>query len=228
MIAEHKCEIETFSFSDEQLMKVGADTALITMKVTANGTCGGPKMPSPVISASLYVRMDREWKAGWHGEVAVVDPTSWRAPPKTAVRTVTDAKTANNKPVENKPASSSETDALQAVERSVWEAWMKRDGKTLDELTAKELSFVNIFGGYFANRSDTLKDWSDTKCEITSVGSSDASSISVTDDTSILFHIGGAEGTCFGQQVPPVFGTSIYVKDGGVWKVAFTMNMPAL
>ena len=120
----------------------------------------------------------------------------------------------------------SETRALAAIERSVWEGWMNRDAKLLDSLTARELAFVNIFGGYFTNREDTLKNWSENPCEIKSVDVADASSVSVTDDTSILMHKGTANGTCFGQPVAPILGTSIYVKEGSAWKLAFTMNMP--
>ena len=104
---------------------------------------------------------------------------------------------------------------------------MNRDGKKLDSLTARELAFVNIFGGYFKNREDTLKNWTENPCEIKSVDVADATSVQVTNDTSILMHTGTANGTCFGQDVGPVLGTSIYLKDGSAWKVAFTMNMHA-
>jgi hypothetical protein len=104
---------------------------------------------------------------------------------------------------------------------------MVRDAAKLDALTAKDLAFVNIFGGYFSNRADTLKNWTEHECKIQSVDSADGSTVAVTGDTSILFHTGSAEGTCYGHEVGAVFGTSIYVKDGAAWKLAFTMNMPS-
>ncbi|MEO8574305.1 MAG: nuclear transport factor 2 family protein, partial [Pyrinomonadaceae bacterium] len=171
------------------------------------------------ISASLYVRNSTEWKGAWHGEVPIVNPTApppaktgdKDAEPKATIRSMAD----------------SETRELAAIEKSVWEGWMNRDAKKLDSLTARELAFVNIFGGYFTNRADTLKNWTENPCEIKSVDVTEASSVSVAVDTSILIHKGTANGTCFGQQVGPVLGTSIYVKDGSAWKLAFTMNMPA-
>lgn len=230
MIAEHKCDIKSYSFTDEKLTNVGAATAIISMKVTTDGACEGQKIPSPVISASLYIRNGAEWKGAWHGEVPVVDP---KAPPPVKA----DDKKAAEPPAETgdkdadpKAANSTadgETAALAAIERSVWEGWMNRDARMLDALTARELAFVNIFGGYFTNRTDTLKDWTENPCEIKSVDVADASSVSVAGDTSILFHKGTANGTCFGQKVGPILGTSIYVKDGPAWKLAFTMNMPA-
>jgi hypothetical protein len=219
MIAEHKCEIRSFAFSDEKLTNVGASTALITMKVTADGSCDGRRMPSPFISASLYVLIGTDWNAAWHGEVAVVDPS---APPQS---------NADDKKLPDPAAAGiiddGPTAELAAIERSVWEGWMSRDAAKLDSLTARELAFVNIFGGYFKNRVDTLKDWTANPCEIKSVDVADATSVSVTDDTAILMHRGTANGTCFGQKVDPILGTSVYVKEGPKWKLAFTMNMPA-
>src|SRR5688500_3291245 len=169
MITGHKCDIKSFLFSDEKLTNVGAATAIITMKVTPEGTCDGQTL-APFISGSLYVRDGTEWKGAWHGEVTIVDP---KAPPP--------AKTAR-KDVENEPIRSmpdSETRELAAIERSVWEAWMNRDGPMLNNLTARELAFVNIFGGYFTNRADTLKNWTENPCEIKSVDIADAGSVSV-------------------------------------------------
>lgn len=217
-ITEHKCEIKSFSFSDEQLTNVGATTAIITLKVAADGTCDGRAIPSPFISASLYVRNGADWKAAWHGEVPIVDPA---APPPA--KTVD--KDAGPKPV-IRTMHDSPTRDLAAIEKAVWEGWMNRDGVRLDSLVARELAFVNIFGGYFKNRADTLKNWTENPCEITSVEVANPGSVSITDDTSILMHKGIANGTCFGQKVDPILGTSVYVNDGSTWKLAFTMNMP--
>ena len=220
LIAEHKCKFKSFAFSDEQLTNVGASTAIITMKVAADGTCDGRPMPSPSISATLYVRSGADWKGAWHGRVAVVDP----AAPPTA--------NANDRKLPEPTAATVPNDgptaALAAIERSVWEGWMNRDGAKLDALAARELAFVNIFGGYFKNRTDTLKNWTENPCEIKSVDVAEPTSVSVTEDTAILMHKGTANGTCFGQKVDPILGTSIYVKDGSAWKLAFTMNMPEM
>jgi len=80
MIAEHKCDIKSFSFSDEQLTKLGPVTAIITMKVTADGTCEGQKIPSPYISASLYVRNGTGWKGAWPGQIPGIDTAAPAAP----------------------------------------------------------------------------------------------------------------------------------------------------
>ena len=235
-IGENKDDIKGFTFSGEKVTKLGAATALLTMKAAAEGLKpGGNKLPN-VISATLFVRQGADWRAAWHGEVPVIDPKDLEAPAKAAVtapdysspvaRNIVLARMTDTSSSGAKPAANAETASLAAIEQSVWEAWMKRDAKRLEELTAADLAFVNIFGGYFTTRADTLKDWTEHKCEIKSVKSSDATSVAVTGDTSILFHKGTADGTCMGQKIGSVFGTSIYIKDGTTWKLAFTMNSP--
>ena len=44
----------------------------------------------------------------------------------------------------------------------------------------------------------------------------------------LLTHTGTANGTCFGAKIGPISGNSLYVKTGKGWKLAFTMNMPAM
>lgn len=235
-IGDHKNDIKGFTFSGEKVTKLGAATALLTMKAEAEGlTPEGKKLPN-VISATLFVREGTDWRAAWHGEVPVIDPADLPTPAKAAVtvpeasspvaKHIVLAKMTDTRSAGAKLAPDAETASLAAIEQAIWEAWMKRDAKRLDELTAGDLAFVNIFGGYFTTRSDTLKDWTEHKCEIKSVKSSDAMSVAVTGDTSILFHKGTADGTCMGQRLSPIFGTSVYVKEGTTWKLAFTMNSP--
>jgi hypothetical protein len=38
---------------------------------------------------------------------------------------------------------------------------------------------------------------------------------------------GSADGTCDGQKIMPLWGTNVYVKDGGTWKMAFGFETPA-
>jgi hypothetical protein len=44
----------------------------------------------------------------------------------------------------------------------------------------------------------------------------------------ILRFTGTVDGTCYGQKMNSViWGTSVYVKHGGVWKWTFGINLPA-
>jgi hypothetical protein len=115
---------------------------------------------------------------------------------------------------------------MMAVEKSVWEAWMAKDAAKLQELTTPDLSFQNIYGTYFANKADTLKNWTSTYCDIKSVSVTNGDGTLLSPAIGILNRTGTAEGSCNGQKLPPVpiYGTSVFVKDDDSWKLAFSLN----
>ena len=199
---------------------LGNDAALITYKTTVDGTCGGQKVPANSWAAGVYVRDGDKWKGAFHAEAPVVDP---KAAPAKAV----DKKEAPRED-EAKPADrDAGTDAMLAVEKAVWEAWKAHDAKKLEDLTARDISFINIFGTYFATKADALKDWTGAGCDAKSVSVTDAAGTMLSPTVGILTFKGAADGTCFGQKVGPIWGTSVYVKDGDAWKWTFGINLPA-
>jgi hypothetical protein len=214
------CEIRSYALSDEQMSPLSSDAALITYKTTVDGTCGGQKVPANSWAASVYVGDSGKWKRVFHAQAAVVDPKAAAAKPV--------AKKEAPKADEAKPADrDAGTDAMLAVEKSVWEAWKDHDAKKIADLTARDISFINIFGTYLATKSDALKDWSGAGCEVKSVSVTDAAGTMLSPTVGILTFKGAADGTCYGQKVGPIWGTSVYVKDGNAWKWAFGINVPA-
>lgn len=116
---------------------------------------------------------------------------------------------------------------MLAVERTVWEAWRAHDGKHLEALTAKDISFINIFGTYFASKAAALKDWTGTGCDVKSVSVAKAARTMLSRSTGILTFEATADGTCYGQEVNSViWGTSVYVTHGDAWKWTFGINVP--
>jgi hypothetical protein len=214
------CEIKSYALSDEQMNLLGNDAALITYKATVDGTCGGQRLPANSWAASVYVGDGDKWHGVFHASAAVVDPTA--APAKPVAR----AEAHNDD--EAKPADrDAGTDALLAVEKTVWEAWKDHDAKRIAELTASNISFINIFGTYLATKADALKDWSGAGCDVKSVSVTGAAGTMLSPTVGILTFTGAADGTCYGQRVGPIWGTSVYVKDGNVWKWTFGINVPA-
>lgn len=212
------CEIRSYALSDERMTQLGQDAALLTYTSTVEGTCGGQPVPARSRAASVYVRDGDRWKGAFHAEAPIVDP---RAAPATPV--ATQGATAGSAA---RPAGAG-TEALLAVEKAVWEAWRAHDAKTIEELTTREISFINIFGTYFANKADALKDWTGPGCDVKSVSVTDAAATMLSPTVGILTFTGGADGTCYGQKVGSVWGTSIYVKEGDAWKWTFGINLPA-
>ena len=227
--ASQKCEIKSYSLSDDQMRMAGPDVAILTFKASQDATCDGKKNPVNVQSASIYVREVDKWKAVFYAEAAIIDP---KAVPATRV-TTKDGKPLDEggKPLpkeQTKPAApDAATDALVPAEKAVWEAWKNHDGNKIAELTTKDISFINIFGTYFATKADALKDWTSPGCDVKSVNVTNAAATTLSPTAAILTFKGGADGTCFGQKVGPIWGTSVYVKEGDTWKWTFGINLPA-
>jgi hypothetical protein len=215
------CEIKSFSLSDERMTPLSNDVALVTYKATVEGTCDGQRVPANSWAASVYVRDGDQWKGVFHAQSPVVDPAAAAQKP-LANQEVPEASRAKA------AARDAGTDAMLAVERTVWEDWRAHDAKKIDGLTAKDISFINIFGTYLATKAEALKNWSGTGCDVKSVSVTDAAGTTLAPTVGILVFTGSAEGTCYGQAVGPIWGTSVYVKEGKAWKWAFGINTPAL
>lgn len=214
------CEIKSYALSDEQVNLLAKDAALITYKATVSGTCGGQMLPMNSRAATIYVRNDGTWKRAFHAQDAIVDPKQIVPQPGGRHRTIHED--------DVQPATrTASTDAMIAVERDLWEAWRVHDTHTIGDLTAKDISFINIFGAYLPTKADAMKDWSATYCDVNSVSLNDAMGTMVAPTVGILTFKAAADGTCYGQQVGSVWGTSVYVKSGDVWKWTFGINLPA-
>lgn len=252
MIAGVKCDIKSMGLTEPATSMIDADTYALSYKATWDGTCNGPdgkpmKVPSPVRSASIWVRSDDKWQAVFHGENLIVDlknppkaepaapPKKPAAPskneaPKKEGKTAINSNTASNTAAPAQATPDVNTDALVKVELALWEAWKAHDAKRLDDLLARDVSFVNIFGTYLATRADALKDWTGANCQIKSVSVTDGFASALSPTVEMLTRKGTADGTCGGQDVggTVIWGVSIYVKEGDAWKFAFGMNSPAM
>ena len=248
MIAGVKCDIKSMDLTEPAMSMIDADTYALSYKATWDGTCNGPDgkpmtVPSPIRSASIWVRSGEKWEAVFHGENLIVEP---KAPPKAAPgappkkpekvepkkddQTAANSNTASNTAAAARATPDDNTDALVKVELALWEAWKEHDAKKLDDLMAKDVSFVNIFGTYLATRADALKDWTGANCQVKSVSVTDGFATALSPTVEMLTRKGTADGTCGGQNVggTVIWGVSIYVKDGDAWKFAFGMNSPAM
>jgi hypothetical protein len=214
------CEIKSYALSDEQVQALGNDAALITHKTTVDGTCNGQTVPPSSWVASVYVRDGDTWKGAFHAEAPVVDPKA--APPRPVDVNETFQK--NEATSADRDAG---TDALLAVEKKLWEDWRTHNAKKIGDLTARDISFINIFGTHLATKADALKDWSAPYCDVKSISFTDVAGRMLSPTVGILTFKASADGTCYGQKVGPIWGNSVYVKHGDVWKWTFGINLPA-
>src|SRR5258705_6653601 len=86
MIAGVKCDIKSMDLTEPAMSMIDADTYALSYKATWDGTCNDPdgkpmQVPSPIRSASIWVRSGDKWQAVFHGENLIFDPKN---PPKPA------------------------------------------------------------------------------------------------------------------------------------------------
>ncbi len=172
MISGVKCGVQDgWTFTKPQLLKIDDDTYVLSYESNIEGSCTvdgkSEKIPSPVRAATVWVRNGEKWLAAFQGENLIVDPT---APPpadkkddKAAANTSTAAV-----PASAEPTADPITEALMTVENSAWDAWMTKDAKKIEDLTAKDIAFVDIFGAYSANKAAAIKVWTGSTCQISS------------------------------------------------------------
>ena len=217
-LTDTKCDIKSFSFSDEQITPVGNDVAILTMKAVQDGVCDGKAIPANLWAASVYAREGNDWKSVLYAESPIIDP---KAPP-TVVKPAS-APAAASSPDGAKPDAPA--DPVLAVEKAVWEAWKNKDNKALDGTLAP--GFFWLSGAGRSDRAASLKMWStDNKCEVKSVSLFDAKTVSISPDVSMLTFKGGGDGKCEGQPLLTQWYGSIYQKSGDTWKPVFGTFIP--
>lgn len=214
------CDIKSYALSDERMSLLSNEAALLTYKTTVDGTCAGHKVPVNSWAAGIYVRDGDKWKGAFHAEAPIVDPKDTAAKPAAG-------KGLSKKDDAESTATDPATAVMLTAEKAIWEAWKDHDAKRIEDLTSGEISFINIFGTYFATKADALKDWTGNGCDVKSVSVTNAAGIMLSPTVGILTFNGAADGTCFGQKIGPIWGTSVYVKHGDEWKWAFGINLPA-
>ena len=245
MISEHKCDLKTFSLTEPHVTPAGADAAVLTYKATADGTCEGQKLPSTMTVATVFVRSGDTWKAAYHNEVALIEP---KGDANTNTGTASDA-AGNETKSEPAPASNMSTmsnanktsaatnsnvassgdaltDALMAVERKGWEAWMKQDATAMQSVTTNDVTFVDSMGKVSKGPGGAMKVWMDGSCKVSSVDVSDGKATMITKDAAILTYKGTAVGTCGPAKLEPLWGTTLAVKEGETWKAVYIFETP--
>jgi len=206
------CDVKSYSFSDQKLTNLGSDVAVLTFKSEQDAVCAGKKAPSPVYSATVYVREGDKWKNILYMESPVVDPktTKFATPPPAPKATAT---------------SDALTDQLMAVEKTEWEAWKTRDRKALESAMTSNFA---VSGGYgYNSREDILKRWSEPKCKGLDYTFADAKGFNVTPDVTLVTYRADVKGSCDdGPIAPSMWVASFDMKEGGEWKNAFYVDRP--
>ena len=156
------------------------------------------------------MRDGETWTSAFYNEAQA--PLLNAAPPKPAAKPARETK-----PAADAKRADALTASLQALELKGWEAWKNKDGKTLDELMTTDFTFIDKSVGR-NDKATTLKTWAEAKCEVNGVSITEALAKSLSSDAAILTYKGSVDGKCDGAAVAPVWGATVFVKDGETWK----------
>ena len=244
MIGSFKCDVKTWALEDPQMVKIDADTYVMSYKGNFDGSCTGPdgkaeKLPSPMRAASLYTRSGEKWVGAFHSETMIIDPKAPPPPPAKAeakkAEPKKDDKAAGNSnaaaaPAPAKPTPSANTDALVKTHTAGWEAFKAKDAKWFEANLTADASLVDPIGGWMSGKANIIKQWTETmKCEgITKVNVTDGFSTALSPTVELLTLKGAADGKCDGQANGPLYQSAVYVKEGDAWKLAFMFESPAM
>lgn len=232
LVAGVRCDVkEAWRLDEPRLSEVDADTYVLSYRGTFDGTCTvegkTERAPSPVRAATVWLRSGEKWRAAFHGENPIFDPRATQVPHVEFAATKDASSAAAPAAPDGAPgaaAADPETAAMVAIETAVWEGWAARDTQALEELTAADLAFVDIFGNVTSGKAETLRFWTEHSCDVQSARAADGTGTFLSSTVAILTFKGILEGTCGGQQFPLIYGTSVYTRDGDAWKLAFTLN----
>jgi hypothetical protein len=210
----NKCEVKGYSWSDQKLTNVSADVAILTFKAEQDATCDGKKNPSPVYSATVYVREGDKWKNLMYVEQPVMDPKNMPKSYPAAPAMKAD---------DSKPDAT--TDQLMAVEKKAWEAWKTRDKAGVDASMSKDFAYYGGIG--YTDRASTLARWGEEKCEGLDYTLSNARGMQVTPEVMLVTYVADVKGKCGGNPLAPSSWTASFdVKEGNDWKNAFYIDAP--
>lgn len=215
MISANPCEVKSYSMSDEQLTNVSPQVAVITMKVTADVTCEGKKMPSPVTSVSIYVREGSDWKGAYHSEVPIVSAGSKPGQPPPPP------------PAASAPQSNTALAAtLIERERFIWGAWKSHDAAKIGDFISTNASAVGMMGDRLATKADIVKSWTEP-CDVKDITISNEHAVEISPGVALFLYKSTATGTCGNNPVLPQWAGTVYLKEGDIWKGAFFIASPA-
>jgi hypothetical protein len=238
MISGTKCEVkEGWQLTEPHMAKIDNDVYVLNYRSNVDGSCMSDGkieiLKGPFRASTIWARNGEKWQAVFHAETLIVDQSAPQAAAKKEMPKEDDKRSSKVNPAAatKSPATSPSnplTDALMAAERAVWNAWKNKDGKKIEELTASEITFVNLFGTYFANKAECIKDWTGSLCDVTGVTLSDGIASEISPTVGILTATGTATGNCGGTDISSIkiYANSVYVKEGDAWKWAFGFNSP--
>jgi hypothetical protein len=114
-----------------------------------------------------------------------------------------------------------------AAEKKAWEGRRSHDLRALAEVTMQDLVYVDAAGNSPVRRDEAVKLWMGPDCKISSYSLTEPLARPIATNASILTYKATLNGSCGTGSAKSIWGTTLYMKEGGGWKALLIFNRPA-
>ncbi|REJ76230.1 MAG: nuclear transport factor 2 family protein [Acidobacteria bacterium] len=245
-ISSDECDIKSARSTDSKVTEIAEGVAIQTGKNDVDGTCEGKDLPDSQF-VTLLVKDGDKWKAAYHqtrpieaasddsGDGDEAEKSEGGEKPAAEAENGDDAENKEGAAEAEKPAAppmpkfsndEAAAEELTKLETDLWAAWAEKDTKPFEGVLADD--FIELTADGPKDRAAILKQIAEHNCEIDSTGLSEAIATKVADNMYVFSYYGRATGKCDGETIPsaPNYTTTVFRKDGDVWKAVFHMGTP--
>ena len=220
-ISGTKCNIRHgWSLTDPVLEKIDDDTYVFTYTTALTAIAPSPKQTQKEAScrsATVWVKRGEKWRAAFPAVRSrssipklFQETLKQEGPKKASVARAW-------LPGQVKPP-------WVTAENSIWDAWKIRTPGRSRSLTTADITFVDIFGNYFKNKPDAVKDWTVHMRSERFFANQRSRHLSFTNRRHLTL-AGSVDSDAAARNLRRSTAR-VYVKEGDMWKWAFGFNSP--
>jgi uncharacterized protein (TIGR02246 family) len=126
---------------------------------------------------------------------------------------------------QTKPNDSVEAQIV-ALEKSAFEAWKNKDRKFFEEHMSEDGQYLDLNG--VGGKAQYVKAIIDNDCKVTSYSLDNTKVTMLSNDVALLTYRYTHDVVCGGNpEASPLWATTMYVKRGGKWLIAFHQEIAA-
>jgi hypothetical protein len=115
---------------------------------------------------------------------------------------------------------------IVALEKSAFEAWMKKDRKFFEDHMSEAGQYLDLNG--VGGKAQYVKAIIDNNCTVSRYSLDNSKVTMLSKDVALLTYRYAHNVVCGGNPEPsPLWASTLYVKSGGKWLIAFHQEIPA-
>ncbi|HEV2828522.1 MAG TPA: nuclear transport factor 2 family protein [Pyrinomonadaceae bacterium] len=124
------------------------------------------------------------------------------------------------------PRNDSVEAQIVALEKSAFEAWKKKDRKFFEEHMSEDGQYLDLNG--VGGKAQYVKAIIDNDCTVSRYSLDNTKVTMLSKDAALLTYRYAHDVVCGGNpEASPLWASTIYVKRGGKWLIAFHQEIPA-